>query len=109
LRHPDQFPSTQPTQTNAISLAPSVPTTRPFEDAKQDVLARIINPEVDKRIEAIQSRIVAALGADWMAYHFATPSGATRPTTAPVSSVGVSYDSFDYLQKLAAAVQKEFA
>src|SRR5437867_12950187 len=44
---------------------------------------------------------------DWNSYH-AAMSKSPAPTTAPASSVGVGYDSPEYLNKLAAQIQGQF-
>jgi hypothetical protein len=77
---------------------------------REEVKNRIIVPEVERRMGEIQSRIAATMQADYAAYRKAA-GAATQPTTSaavPASSLGVPYDSFEYLQKLAENIQRDF-
>jgi len=114
-----QFPVTQPTSapTDSFSLdsttRPSKPTTgpatRPFAEVRAQVLDAIIDPQVDKLAQAVATKITVTMANDYGLYRAAMrTAGTTAPATMPLTSFGVPYDSFDYLQKLSAEVQKEF-
>jgi hypothetical protein len=64
-------------------------------------MARIIEPEVDRRMNDIQSDITSRLNQDFAAYQSTTQPSATAPSTRPAGG----FASFEYLQKLAADVQ----
>jgi hypothetical protein len=122
-------PTTTPATTqvsDAMSLSPASkpstkPTTKPFEDAKEEIIEAMISPEAQKLEATVQSRLMAQMREDWRLYHLARGNGpatgpttgpttnqSMAPTTAPASSVGVAYDSPDYLSKLAERMQKDF-
>lgn len=81
------------------------PTTRriikPFEEVRKDAMEAKIRPEVEKLQGEVYRYVSGVLSADWAT--FQTPAGATQP-----SSLGVPYQSYDYLQKLAKDVQAKF-
>jgi hypothetical protein len=113
-----QFPVTQPATQPATAAADALtlgatrpaattaPTTRPFAEVREEIKNRIIAPEVDRRVAEIQSRITTAMNADYQAYSKAT-AASTQPATAPASSLGPQYASFEYLQKLAEVIQRD--
>ncbi len=124
LQNQSQFPTTQGSQpttattqsatqatTQNVTQAPGA-TTRPFEEVREDVKGRIVVPEVERRAAEIQSRIAAIMSADYQTFRNATagsPAGsATQPANAPNSSQGVPYNSYEYLQRLAQTIQREF-
>ncbi len=110
-QHQDQFkaaPSTQAEQSFNLSSPTTRATTKPFEQARDEIKDRLINEETSKRMNAIRDRIASVLAGDYVAYQNAAgPSAATQPATQPVpaSSLGVPYTSFDYLKKVAEDVQ----
>ncbi|HEV2292823.1 MAG TPA: SurA N-terminal domain-containing protein [Tepidisphaeraceae bacterium] len=126
LQNQSQFPTTQgsqpatgpaTTQSTTTASAQSTtqakgPTTRPFEEVRDDAKARIVVPEVERRAAEIQSRIAAIMAADYQAFRSAVPepsAGSTQPTkAAPNSSQGVPYNSYEYLQRLAQTIQRDF-
>lgn len=81
------------------------PTTRrvikPFEEVRKEAMEALIQPEIEKLQNEVYRYVSGVLTADWNATQTAT--GATQP-----SSLGVSYQSYEYLQKLAADVQGRF-
>ncbi len=81
------------------------PTTRriikPFEEVRKDVMEAMIKPEVEKLQGEVYRYVSGVLSADWAT--FQAPTGTTQP-----SSMGVAYQSYDYLQKLAKDVQTRF-
>jgi hypothetical protein len=97
------LPATQPS-----------PTTKPFEKARSEILDKVMAADVDDLSERVEKSIQSTLAADWTTYHAAHPE--TQPTTGPAaivsartaSSLGVPYDSYDYLKALALKVQKDF-
>src|SRR5581483_4252044 len=64
----------------------------------------LIRPEAERLQSQIQSRLTSQMRDDWNGYHAAV----SKSTTAPSSSVGVSFDSVDYFSKLSDQVQKQF-
>lgn len=119
IQNQSEFPTTQgaqpttaatqsATQSTTQSVAQAArPTTRPFEEVREEAKQRILVPEVERRAEQIQSRIAAIMAGDYQVFRNAA-GGATQPTTAPVSSQGVPYNSYEYLQRLAQTIQREF-
>lgn len=127
--HPEEFaatePQTSPASTQAASgpttQATTGPTTRPFDAVKNEIRDKLIEQETDRLARRVQDRIYSVLSADWLDYSrkstdapaATSAGGAQPPATLPASgaastsSLGVPYDSFEYLQKLAALVQKE--
>jgi hypothetical protein len=110
LQHQDQFPSTQPATTQeSLALGPTTrmigPTTRPFDEVREQVLSRLIEPEVDRLMTGIQNDITSRMAQDFDAYKSSHPGSTTAPSTAPSTAPAGGYASFDYLQKLAADVQ----
>jgi len=107
LKNPSEFPASPATAEAApISLGSTTPTTgpavRPFEEVEQFALDKIVNPEVDRIAKQVQSRIAATLTADYVNYSKA------KSTTAPATSLGPAYNTFEYLQALRADLQKQF-
>jgi len=118
------FPVTQPTSkpadpltldANARSSTPTTnPTTRPYTEVREAVLNALIEPAVDKLVAQVATKITATMASDYGTYrlaHGAAAAGAspaTAPSAAPASSSAAPFDSFEYLQKLAADIQKEF-
>ena len=108
--HGSEFASTQPATTNptdTLSLgATSRPTTQPFAAVRDVIIDQLIQPEAAKLESQIQSRITSQTREDWNTYHAAISK--SPPTTAPTSSLGVAYNSPDYLSKLGAEIQSQF-
>jgi hypothetical protein len=114
LQHLEQFAATQPAiqastapATAPLAAAPAAPTTRPFDQVRNDIKEQLIAVETNKLQAAIVEKISASLGADYMTYH-AVVGTATAPTTLPASSLGPAYNSFEYLQKLAGQIQQQY-
>jgi hypothetical protein len=127
LRNKDSFvketgPSTRPEDT--FSLQPG-PTTRPmtFDEAKEKIVTRLTNDRVEELATKVRDEIRTTMKADYDAYKAAvadatkgsastgaptTNSATSKPTVAvPPSSLGVPYNSFDYLKKLRDKVQAD--
>lgn len=113
LRNPSEFPatrpaSTQPTPPDEFSLGPAQqpanPTTAPFESVRERAIEAVLQPEVERATRNILGRIGQRMQTDFTAWKAAIDS--RKP--APPSSLGVAYDSVEYLEKLADLVQSEF-
>lgn len=113
-RHPDEFPTTQPETKpgEAPSTQPAAkPTTRPFAEARADVLSAMREPLIDQKQQAVINRLSQQLAAD---YQKATspakgkPAPTTQEAEAAKTTYGVAYGSFEYLQKLADDIQRQF-
>ena len=118
LKHKADFPSTQPVAPPASAMM-TLPTTqaspyKAFEVVKAQIMDQVMAPDVDELNARVQKEITSTLAQDWTAYHAAHPD--TQPRTAPalpdgslaaISSLGVPYDSYDYLKALAAKIQKD--
>jgi hypothetical protein len=117
FQNPGRFPTTnKDAAKDGLSLGSGgvkqTPTTRPFAEVENDIKNQLIDAETNKRMDAIRERINTALATDWVTYHNAVPTttSSVAPTSAPapLSSLHVPYDSFEYLQKLAASIQNDF-
>jgi hypothetical protein len=129
LKHKADFATTQPVAPppTAMMTLPTTqpsPTTKPFDQVRSEILDKVMAADVDDLSDRVQKSILATMTADWTTYHAAHPD--TQPTTGPTgvasamaasspapspsmaSSLGVPYDSYDYLKALALKVQKEF-
>jgi hypothetical protein len=117
----DTGPSTRPE--DSFALHPG-PTTRPmtFDEAKEKIVTRLTNDRVEDLATKVRDAVRNTMKADYDAYKaaFAEASKATSttaPTTmaattgptfaAPASSLGVPYNSFDYLKKLRDKIQAD--
>jgi hypothetical protein len=107
-RHLEEFATSQPATSQPstqLSMKPAA-TTRPFAEVRSEILERLIEPEVDKLANSIQTRITSALANDFQAYKTAHPTTASA-TSAPTTAAAAGYASFDYLKNLAAQIQRE--
>jgi len=118
LKHKADYPSTQPVAPPASAMM-TLPTTqaspyKPFDAVKAQILDQVMAPDVNALTDRVQKEITTTLAQDWATYHAAHPD--TQPATAPalpdgssaaISSLGVPYDSYDYLKALAAKIQKD--
>jgi hypothetical protein len=112
LRNRGEFvASTQET----FNITPG-PTTRPmkFEEAKERILTKLTDQRVEELTGKIRDAVRNTMKADYDAFRAATGGRATAATTgattapAPASSLGVPYDSKDYLAKLRDKIQADF-
>jgi hypothetical protein len=125
IEHQKEFvTTTQPTSQPGLSLgiaAPVTSTTKPFEEVRGEVMDRIIEPMVDALQTRIQTDLTARMAADYDAWKAAYPNGpstmpatqeAAVPTTAPATSApaitNAPFQSYEYLQKLAADVLRQY-
>lgn len=91
---------------SSFQTATTQPTTRPFAEAKADVLKQLRQPLIDSMRRMIASRIVQQMQNDAKA---ASAKGATTQQSLEAKSgYGVPYGSFDYLQKLGDDIQNQF-
>jgi hypothetical protein len=103
--HQSLYAATQPQ--NSLSFLPDAPqpkTIRPFKEVTDEVRQSVLLDDADKLSLTIRQRIVSQLAADYLAWKNAG-GGAGH---APVSDVGVAYDSPDYLTRLALMIQKNY-
>lgn len=97
------FPTTAP----AASTAPAKPTTRPFAEAKEDARQAVLENDIAKLSQRIVERVSSQITGDYLAYRNALAAGDGKGQV-PNSSVGVPYNSYEYLQQVAADAQKNF-
>ncbi|MCC6425040.1 MAG: hypothetical protein IT447_16320 [Phycisphaerales bacterium] len=114
VEHQGEFattqPATQPT-TNPLTLGAGAapvtpttgPTTRPFDEVFGEIRTKLSAQEADKLQKRIADRIAGTLGSDWLNYNKSQSANESAQ-----SSLGVPYPTFEYLQQLAAQIQKEF-
>ncbi|HEX8341292.1 MAG TPA: hypothetical protein VF624_10320 [Tepidisphaeraceae bacterium] len=106
LRDPSKFAATQPAATQSTQQT-AAPTTRPFTEARADVLNALRGPLVEQRRRAVANRIQQQFAVDYAA---ASDNGAatTQKVESASPSFGVAYSSFEYLQKVRENVQRQF-
>jgi hypothetical protein len=106
----DFIATSQPSETgaDALTLRPG-PTTRlkKFDEVKEDIIFRLTDQRVGELRDKIRDAVLTTMRNDYDAFA-AAYAGGKRPATAPVSSLGVPYDSKDYLGKLRDKIQKDF-
>ena len=104
--NPAEFANTPTSAPATQASAATQPTTKPFDQVRDSIVDAIIKPEAQKLQQEIVTKIESQMREDWAAYHIALSK--TPPTTAPASSVGVAFDSPDYLSKVAAQIQQQY-
>lgn len=103
-QNPQQFQTTlKMTPTTSPAAAP---TTRPFADAKADVLTKLRQPLVEQQQRKIINRVVQQMTVDAQRARAQGPT--TQQALASPSGYGVQFGSYEYLQKLTDDVQKQF-
>ena len=123
LRNQNRFRSDPPTTipTTAPAQPSTAPTTRPFADVREEVLESIWRPEIQRKAREVQDLINAKLLVGWNEYVAAHPDqkrATTLPTTSPSTlplaattqpggGALPAYASYEYLQRIAADVQKQ--
>ncbi len=104
LQHQSEFPTTQPATTQeTLTLGPSTrpgPSTRLYEEVKQTIMDRMIEPLANRLGQQIQGQITSRLNQDYQSY-----AKTVGPTSSPT---GAAYESFEYLQKLAAEIENRY-
>lgn len=118
IEHEGEFASTQPATApttgpltmgaGGATLTPATgPTTRPFEEVLPQVHQKLVTEQKDHLQKRIADRIAGTLGADWLSYSKSQSDPKAESETAQ-STTGAPYASFEYLQRLAGQIQKEF-
>lgn len=104
LQHKSEFTTTTQPTGDALGLEKSKPvaTTRPFAEVEKEATEAVIQPLVTKRQQEIINRLSGIIAADWSSYH------AAKQGEQPASTLGVPYNSYEYLQKLSDAIEREF-
>lgn len=98
------LPSTKPEDKFTLD---SGPTTRlmPFEEVRDKIKKKLEDERTDELYARVREVVRSTLRADFEAWQAAIE--ASKP--APASSLGVPYDSFDYLKKLRDKVQADLS
>jgi hypothetical protein len=104
-------------QPPVLAPAPKIFTERSFDELHDKVYKQLIKERESKLTNEILADIGTQLANDYAAFRAAVGEGgpSTAPSIspaalakAPVSSLGVPYNSYEYLQKLALSIQKKF-
>ncbi|HET6248822.1 MAG TPA: hypothetical protein VFE47_14085, partial [Tepidisphaeraceae bacterium] len=80
-----------------------LPTTRPFEEVQNEIVAKLLKGEADELQTKVADAVREKLAADFD--QASKPGPATRPTTAPATQPTVTYAD---LEKLREEIQKQF-
>lgn len=96
-----RLPSTHPAYPASTQPAATQPA---FDVLKAEAVQTEITRAVDARVADIEKRMRIRLSGDYQAW---TTARASNATTQP-TSLGVAYDSGEYLEKLAAEVNAQF-
>lgn len=131
-KNPKEFPSTQPASQGAqqntaaesaasgltlgattrpsSAAATTAPTTRPFDEVRRDIVDRLVTAETQKLALAIQAQLQAMLANDFVARQQQQQRQQQPASTAPSAggAANSTFESHEYLQKLAAAIEKQF-
>ncbi|MDB5329993.1 MAG: hypothetical protein JWP03_1144 [Phycisphaerales bacterium] len=110
-------PSTAPaTQASAgpTPAVPATPTTRPYAEVKEEILAIAMKADADKLQKDVADALQKRLAADYAEHRKTNPT--TRPTTGPAvagpttqpSTQPTGYASYGYLEQVAQDIQKQF-
>jgi hypothetical protein len=108
---PSPLGPTSPLSLNPTSAPTTGPTTKPFEAVVEDIRNSLVKAAADQKLQDIQKAIENRMQKDYEATLTspATSSDSATSTTQPAaSSLGVPYNSFEYLQKLAQEIDKQF-
>lgn len=87
------------------------PTTRvmKFEEAREQIVIELTDKRVAELTDRIREFALQTMKDDYAAYRAAAPAGGTTaPSNPPVTSLGVPYNSKDYLAKLRDKIQADF-
>ena len=103
-KNQDQFQTT-PTVSPAINAA-AKPTTRPFAEAKSDVLEKLRGPQIEQLQKKIVTRLSQQMTIDAQRIREKAPT--TQAAADTNTTYGVPLGSGEYLQKLADDAQKQF-
>lgn len=110
---PDATPATLPAGF-ASTRPTSGPTTKPFEEVRDEVVEQLMAPEILRKARDLQDRINTRLRADYDAWHAQNPNPKSTPATQSSAQASTAsaddasgYASFEYLQKLAVEMQQQ--
>lgn len=114
LRNKTQFiGTTQPTTQDTLSLS-NGPTTRQqtYAESREKILKQLTDQRADELETKVRDAVRSTLRTDFEAYRAATKgaAGTTKPSAAaaaPASSLGVPYNTYDYLKKLRDKIQAD--
>jgi hypothetical protein len=106
LAHPEEFIAALPTSSPTTNATTQPVGPQPFAAVHDKILADIRKPLATTLMDQIQGYLSSTLNSDWQLYSQA--AAAPTPGPEPVSSLGVPYTSFDYLNKLVEKVQTRF-
>lgn len=85
---------------SGLNLNKPIATTQPFDAVAKDALEAVMQPKIQKLQGQVLSRINSLLVDDWNTYRQAKSGEKVG------SSLGVAYNSYEYLQKVAADIAK---
>jgi hypothetical protein len=100
---PTTAPTTTPTTTPSTAPAEGLEEAVSFDQIKSGAVNKMIDQATAARVDEIARKIRSTMTLDYQSWVTAKN---TNTTTQP-SSLGVNYDSVEYLNKLAAAIQAE--
>jgi len=115
LQHQAKY-MTAPSDLGPQPLNPTtLPTTRPFTAVRDQVYKDMKQEKMDDLTRSILGDINGTLTVDYVAFKKATASVGDAPTSipadvetkAPQTALGVRYDTYDYLKKLALQIQNK--
>lgn len=99
LQHLGEFATTQPATASSSTTQSSQ---KPFEAVQHDIHEKLVHEQTLALAKSIQEQISSTLNTDYLAF-----SRSAAASTHPTSSLGVPYDSFEYLQKLRDKIESE--
>jgi len=102
--HSSTMPSSRPADDFNLNVGP---TTRQmtFEESKPKIIQTLTDQRTKELLDKVRDSIRDTMKADYDAYKVAMDA---KATTAPVSSLGVPYNTQEYISKLKAKILAEF-
>ncbi len=102
--HSSTMPSSQPADNFNLNVGP---TTRQmtFEESKPKIIQTLSDQRTKELLDKVRDAVRDTMKADYDAYKVAMDA---KATTAPVSSLGVPYNTQEYISKLKAKILAEF-
>lgn len=94
-------PSSQPSGTEVKKVV------KPFKDVEDQARQGVLNDDTDKLTQSIHQRIISTMATDYLSWKNSADNHATSKAE-PTSSLGVPYDSYEYLKRLAQLIQQEY-
>ena len=104
IENPDEFKKAPGASSNPNAKLEDMIGTRPFEEVKSDILAKLRQQEQTSLATRVRSRLEQQLAADYVASEAKSSQSGEK---APNTRYGVPYRSPEYFSKLAAAIQQE--